>query len=80
MFDSVFTQYPLEKQVALEDAEKALAEVNKKQQEKQALQHLQTEFEGLKPDIQFICDNLAVFAEVWESVSHDLFNVLFFSC
>ena len=62
------------KEGELREAQNQLAEVNRKQE---ALQHIQTEFEGLKPDIQIICDNLAIFAEVWASVRRDLFSVLF---
>ena len=42
-----------------------LAVVNQKQE---ALAHIQTEFEKLKPDIALICDRLALFAHIWVSV------------
>ena len=62
------------KEDELAQAQDELAEVNRKQV---ALQNLQTKFAGMKPDIQIICDNLAIFAEVWASVRRDLFSVLF---
>ncbi|KAF8756971.1 hypothetical protein RHS01_04168 [Rhizoctonia solani] len=46
------------KQSKLEDA-------NRKQQ---ALAHLKTEYDGLKPSISLICEKLLLFAEIWSSV------------
>jgi len=43
----------------------ALAEVNRKQQ---ALAHLKSDFDGVKPDIALICEKLVLFAEIWSSV------------
>ena len=55
----------LAKVAELERTQDDLAEVNKKQE---ALPHVQTEFEKLKPDIALICDRLALFAQIWVSV------------
>jgi hypothetical protein len=55
----------LGKVAALEGKQAELAEVNKKQE---ALAHIQTEFENLKPDINLICDRLSLFAAIWVSV------------
>jgi hypothetical protein len=43
----------------------ALAEVNQKQE---ALAHIKTEFDGLRPDIALICNRLVLFSEIWSSV------------
>lgn len=43
-----------------------LAEVNRRQK---ALAELKTQFDGLKPDIALICQNLGVFGDIWQSVS-----------
>jgi hypothetical protein len=50
----------------LNGKEQELAIVNQKQE---ALAHLQTEFDGVKPDIDLICQRLVLFAEIWSSVS-----------
>ena len=55
----------LGKVAELERKQADLAEVNKKQD---ALAHVQTDFENLKPDIALICDRLALFAHIWVSV------------
>ncbi|KAJ2914562.1 hypothetical protein MD484_g5813, partial [Candolleomyces efflorescens] len=48
----------------LEQKEKELADVNRKQQ---ALAQLQTDIDGLKPDISLICERLVLFGEIWSS-------------
>ncbi|KAJ2930016.1 hypothetical protein H1R20_g7082, partial [Candolleomyces eurysporus] len=45
--------------------EKELATVNEKQQ---ALAYLQSQSDGVKPEIDLICEKLILFAEIWSSV------------
>ena len=56
----------IDKARQLEQKEKELADVNRKQQ---ALAQLQTDIDGLKPDISLICERLVLFGEIWSSVS-----------
>ncbi|KAF8694672.1 hypothetical protein RHS03_08141, partial [Rhizoctonia solani] len=49
----------------LTDKQKKLEDANRKQQ---ALAHLKTEYDGLKPSITLICNKLLLFAEIWSSV------------
>ncbi|KAJ2918276.1 hypothetical protein MD484_g2100, partial [Candolleomyces efflorescens] len=49
-----------------EQKEKELADANRKQQ---ALAQLQTDIDGLEPDISLICERLVDFSEIWTSVS-----------
>ncbi|CAE6431798.1 unnamed protein product [Rhizoctonia solani] len=55
------------KAAELASKQKELDEVNRKQK---ALAQLKTEFDGLQPDINLICDRLVLFAEIWTSVQH----------
>ncbi|ELU36180.1 DivIC domain-containing protein [Rhizoctonia solani AG-1 IA] len=50
----------------LADKQSKLEDANRKQQ---ALAHLKTEYDGLKPSISLICEKLLLFAEIWSSVS-----------
>lgn len=50
-------------------AQQDLAEVNALQE---ALAHIKTDFDGLKPDIALICDRLKLFGDIWQNVSTDL--------
>lgn len=50
----------------LKGKQDALAEVNRKQE---ALANLQSDFDGVKPDIALICEKLVLFAEIWSAVS-----------
>lgn len=52
-------------EIDLRRTQRELAEVNRLQQ---ALARLKGDFDGLKPDINLICDKLALFGEIWESV------------
>ncbi|KAF6748029.1 hypothetical protein DFP72DRAFT_820981 [Ephemerocybe angulata] len=54
-----------DKQTALRGKQADLAEVNRKQA---ALAQLQSDFDGVKPDITLICEKLVLFAEIWSSV------------
>ncbi|KAJ2924806.1 hypothetical protein H1R20_g12280, partial [Candolleomyces eurysporus] len=65
---SVLASYKSErndKAKKLQEKQNALAEVNRKQQ---ALANLQSDFDGVKPDIALICEKLVLFAEIWSSV------------
>lgn len=61
--------YVLEKEQELANAQRELEQVNEQQV---ALARIQSTFDGMQPDIELICDNLALFAEVWASVRIDL--------
>lgn len=52
-------------EVRLARARQALAVVNAQQQ---ALARLKGDFDGLKPDINLICERLVMFGEIWQSV------------
>ena len=56
----------LEKEKELLRKQLELAEVNRRQV---AIAHLKTQFDALEPDITLICEKLALFAEIWSSVS-----------
>ncbi|KAJ2913937.1 hypothetical protein MD484_g6477, partial [Candolleomyces efflorescens] len=65
---SVLAAYQAEKDDLLEQLsgkERELAIVNQTQKD---LANLQTEFDGVKPDIDLICQRLVLFAEIWSSV------------
>ncbi|KAJ2923724.1 hypothetical protein H1R20_g13376, partial [Candolleomyces eurysporus] len=55
-----------DKMSQLRGKEAELAKVNEKQQ---ALAYLQTQSDGVKPEIDLICDRLLLFAEIWTSIS-----------
>jgi len=55
----------VEKTRDLSEKRNELAEVNRKQE---ALAHIKTSFDGLKPEIAMICHRLALFGEIWDSV------------
>lgn len=52
----------------LRKAKSDLAEVNKQQE---ALAHVKSEFDQLKPDINLICEKLTLFGQVWQSIRAD---------
>ncbi|KAJ2927005.1 hypothetical protein H1R20_g10099, partial [Candolleomyces eurysporus] len=49
----------------LQGKKDALEDVNRRQQ---VLANLQSDFDGVKPDISLICEKLVLFAEIWSSV------------
>lgn len=53
-------------EIKLRKAQQELAEVNAQQE---ALAHIKTEFDGLKPDINLICSKLKLFGDIWQNVS-----------
>ncbi|KAF8704725.1 hypothetical protein RHS03_06036, partial [Rhizoctonia solani] len=55
----------VDKTITLSNKRKELAEVNRQQE---ALAHVKTAFDGLKPDIALICQKLSLFGEIWSSV------------
>ncbi|ELU37338.1 Reovirus sigma C capsid domain-containing protein [Rhizoctonia solani AG-1 IA] len=54
-----------DKTITLSNKRQELAEVNRQQE---ALAHVKTAFDGLKPDIALICQKLSLFGEIWSSV------------
>lgn len=60
------TDAPLDLADQLSAKQNALADVNRKQE---ALAHLQSDFDGVKPDINLICEKLSLFTEIWAQVS-----------
>ncbi|KAF8678334.1 hypothetical protein RHS04_05703 [Rhizoctonia solani] len=55
----------IDKTITLSNKRQELAEVNRQQE---ALAHVKTAFDGLKPDIALICQKLSLFGEIWSSV------------
>lgn len=60
----------LDAELKLQKAQYDLAEVNALQE---ALAHIKTDFDGLKPDIALICDRLKLFGDIWQNVSANSF-------
>ncbi|TEB26954.1 hypothetical protein FA13DRAFT_1795203 [Coprinellus micaceus] len=58
----------LEAELDLQKAQRDLAEVNAMQE---ALAHIKTEFAGLKPDINLICEKLGLFGDIWKNIRSD---------
>ncbi|TEB33804.1 hypothetical protein FA13DRAFT_1789631 [Coprinellus micaceus] len=58
----------LDAELKLQQAQRDLAEVNATQK---VLAYIKTEFVGLKPDINLICEKLGLFGDIWQGIRSD---------